>query len=35
MIRKLNANNFEEIERYVEDLSKYFEEKATYSLKNV
>ena len=35
MIRKLNANNFEEIVRYVEDLSKYFEEKATFSLKNM
>jgi len=35
MIRKLNANNFEEIVRYVEDLSKYFEETATYSLKKM
>jgi len=32
MIRNLNANNFEEIVRYIEDLSNYFEEKATYSL---
>ena len=35
MIRKLNANNFEEIVGYVEDLSKYFEEKATYSLRKM
>lgn len=35
MIRKLNANNFEEIVRYVEDLSKYFKENATNSLKKM
>lgn len=35
MIRKLNANNFEEILRYVKDLSKYFEENAINRLKKM
>lgn len=35
MIRKLNFNNFEEIVKYIEDLSKNSEEKVTHNLKEI
>jgi len=35
MIRKLNFNNFEDIVKYIEDLSKESKEKVTHNLKEM
>ena len=35
LIRRLNFNNFEEVVKHIEDLSKDYREKVTYNLKEM